>query len=124
MTLLAALVTLFLAAPATPVEDFTGKWSGSFTIVADDGTPREQQIFMDLKHTGADLTGTAGPSAEKQWTISGGKVDGAKVTFSVQSDGPLIQFALTLENGRLKGDASAEQDGRKLSAKVDAGREK
>lgn len=80
-------------------------------------------LLAYLKHAGADLTGTAGPSLEKQWTISGGKVDGAKVTFAVQSDGPLIQFALTFGNGRLKGDATAEQNGRKLSAKVDAGRD-
>lgn len=124
MTLLAAIVSLLLAAPAPQVENLTGKWSGSFTIMADDGTPREQRIVMDLKQTGAEISGTAGPSAERQWTIAEGKVDGPKVTFNVQSDGPMIQFALTLANGRLQGDATAEQDGRKLSAKVDAGREK
>lgn len=125
MTLLTAFVSLFLiGAPVTAAEDLTGKWSGSFTIIGEDGSPNDERIFMDLKQAGAELSGTAGPSAEKQWAIAKGKVDGASVSFQVQSDGPLISFALTLSEGRLKGDASAEQDGRKLSAKVDAGREK
>jgi hypothetical protein len=78
---------------------------------------------MDVKQKGTDLTGTAGPSAENQWPLKG-TVNGNKLTFEVQSDGPLIKFALDFAEGHLKGDANAEQDGKKLSAKVDMQRSK
>jgi len=46
------------------------------------------------------------------------------VVTNTQSDGPRVKFTLTLVEGRLKGDATAEQDGQKMSAKVDVGRSK
>jgi hypothetical protein len=85
-------------------------------------------MHMVAKQTGADFTGTAGPSAERQWQIVKGKVattkEGTTVTFDVASDGPVIHFELKLVEGRLKGGAKAEQDGRKLNAEIDLGREK
>jgi hypothetical protein len=123
----AALITLVLAlvpAGVPAAEDFTGKWSGVFSMIAPDGSARDEKIFLDLKHAGAALTGTAGPALDKQWPIVKGAVDGNKVTFEVQSDGPLVKFTLTFAEGRLKGDAAADFEGQKLSAKVDAERVK
>lgn len=124
MTFLAAILSfLFVFAPAAVAEDFTGKWSGSFTVAAPDGTPRDEKIFLDLKHKGADLAGSAGPTAEMQWPVTKGLVDGTKLTFQVQiPEGPLMQFTLMFAEGHLKGDAAAEFQGEKLSAKVDAQR--
>jgi uncharacterized membrane protein YkoI len=120
-------VLSLLVAPGAAQENLTGKWSGSFTIAAPDGTSREQGIELNLTHKGTDLTGTAGPDAGRQWTITNGVVAGTKATFQVQENasGPLISITLTLTNGRLIGDASGEDDdGRKLSATIDAGRVK
>ncbi len=121
-------VLALLAAPVAPlqsaVQDFTGKWSGSFIATMPDGTTDNDTIVLDLKQKGTELTGTAGPSEKQQWPLIKGKVEGAKLTFDVQSDGPMVRFVLTFADGHLKGDAAAEHDGRKMSAKVDAQREK
>ncbi|HYN09871.1 MAG TPA: hypothetical protein VES67_20980 [Vicinamibacterales bacterium] len=124
MTRLATLVVLIVSlVSVSAAQDFTGKWSGSFVVTRPDGTLDTDGIYLDLKQTKTELTGTAGPSAEKQWPLKG-KIEGGKLLFEVQSDGPLIKFTLTLIDGHLKGDAAAEQEGKKLSAKVDAERVK
>ena len=113
------LLALLLIAPVAGAQtDLTGTWSGPF-IMTLDGETRDHTAFMILKQKGTELTGTAGPTAEQQWPILKGKVDGASVEFDVQSDDPLIHFSLKLVEGHLKGEAKAEQDGRKFSATVD-----
>jgi hypothetical protein len=123
MKRLAVLIGLvLLVVPVLAAEDFTGKWSGAFVTTGQDGSTKDETILLDLRHKGTELTGTAGPSAEKQWPLSKGTVDGNKLSFEVQSDGPLVKFALTFADGHLKGDAAAEFEGQKMSAKVDAQR--
>jgi len=121
--LLGLIALILLVVPVTAAEDFTGKWSGSFLASQPDGSTSNDTIYMNVTHKGTDLSGTAGPSLERQWPLKG-KVDGNKLTFEVQSDGPLVKFALNFAEGHLKGDANAEQEGMKLSAKVDLQREK
>lgn len=130
MTRRAALLVLALvlspvlhAAGVPGMQDLTGKWDGTF-IVSVNGQQDDDKIHMVLTQKVAVLTGTVGPSPDKQWTILNGKIDGAKVTFDAQSDGPLVKFTLALVEGRLKGDALAEMDGMKMTAKVDAARSK
>ena len=118
----------FIVAPVasfgSAVQDFSGKWSGAFVTAGPDGAARNERIFMDLTHKGAELSGTAGPTLERQWPLKG-KVEGTQLTFDVQADGPMtVKFVLNYADGHLKGDAAAEQDGQKLSAKVDAERTK
>jgi hypothetical protein len=108
------LVTALFAA----ADNVTGKWTGSF-VVTRDGETKDSTAYMELKQNGTELTGTAGPSVEQQWTIQNGKVEGNKLTFSVQSDGPLVKFELTLADGHLKGEAKAEQEGRSMKAVLD-----
>lgn len=133
MTRRAALLALALATlalspvlhavqTAKPV-DLTGTWTGSF-VISMNGEQRDDVAFLVLTQKGAALTGTAGPSLEQQWPIADGKVDGTKVTFGAQSGGPVIKFVLTLVDGRLKGDATADDGGMVMSAKVDVGRSK
>ncbi len=75
-----------------------------------------------LTQKGETLTGTVGPNADQQWQIVGGKVDGTKVTFDVNAEGPMVKFTLAVVDGRLKGDARADMDGMTMTAKVDVGR--
>jgi hypothetical protein len=117
------------ALPAMAAEDFSGKWSGSFTGLDPSGQQMTEQIFMNLVHKGATLSGTAGPSAEQQWKIQNGKVDGVKVSFEVQGGGdtqggPLLKFAMSYAEGHLKGDVNAEMGEKKLTAKIDTTRVK
>ena len=130
MKKLALMFALLLVSfPVLAAEDFTGAWSGSFTGAGPDGQERTEQMFMMLVHKGTDLTGTAGPSAQVQWKIDKGKVDGNNVSFEVQgggdaATGPVLKFTLAFADGHLKGTLSADQGTIKLSAKVDTTRVK
>jgi len=115
---------LLMAPVLMSADDLTGKWSGSFVITSPDGEKKDAMAFMDLKQKGAELTGTAGESPDKQWTIQKGKVEGNKVTFEVQTDGPLVKLELELVDGHLKGEAKAEHEGRSMKAAVDLQRQK
>ena len=97
--------------------------STAIVITRPDGSPASERIYLDLKQTGAEVTGTAGPSAEKQWPLKG-KVEDGKLVFEVQSEGPLIKFTLAIADGHLKGDAAADHEGQKVTGKVDAERVK
>ena len=131
-----AFVTVLLLAPALfAAEDLTGKWTGSFVITMNGGAPRDDTAYMVLKHTGKELTGTAGPSADEQWSLSKGTVviageagrETTKVSFDVQPGegaGPLMHFELELVAGHLKGNAKAEQDGMTMGAVLDLTRVK
>jgi hypothetical protein len=115
---------LLLAPVLMAAEDLTGKWSGSFVITLPDGETKDAVAFMDLKQKGAEITGTAGESPDKQWAIQKGKVEGNKITFEVQTDEPLVKFELTLVDGHLKGEAKAEHEGKLMKAAVDLQRQK
>ncbi len=116
---------ILLVAPVLmAAEDLTGKWSGTFNISSSDGDTKDSQAFVVLKQSGTELTGTAGPNSNEQWPILKGKVEGNKVTFEVQSDGPLVKFELTLAEGHLKGEAKAEHEGKSMKAAVDLQRQK
>ena len=126
-----ALVVAFALCvlPAIAAEDFTGKWSGSFSGTDPNGSPVNENVVLNFIHKDSELTGTAGPTAERQWKILNGKVKGDSVAFEVQGGGdtqggPLLKFALTFADGHLKGDVNAERGGEKMTAKVDLTRVK
>ncbi|HEY2932109.1 MAG TPA: hypothetical protein VGK99_10215 [Acidobacteriota bacterium] len=102
--------------------DISGKWSGSFVTTNPEGETRQDKAFLKLKQEGSEITGTAGPNEEKQWAIRNGKIDGTRITFEVQTDEPLMKFDLQVVDGRIKGEAKAEKDGRTLKATLDLGK--
>jgi hypothetical protein len=119
------VATSSLSAFQTKPVDLTGTWTGTFTPT--EGNPGGAHIVLAQK--GADVTGTAGPTAEQQVAISNGKVTTVKgvtsVTFdATQNNGMVMKFDLKLAEGRLKGTAKAERDGRTREAAVDVGRGK
>jgi hypothetical protein len=123
VALLIAAATLS-AFQAKPV-DLTGVWTGTFTRSG--GQPGG--AHLELTQKGASLTGTAGPSADRQNAIANGKVSTVKgvtsVTFDApQANGPTMKFDLKVVEGRLKGNVTAEADGKKLEAVLDVGRAK
>jgi hypothetical protein len=127
LALLCAFV--LLALPAAAAEDLTGKWSGGFTGIGPDGNPMTENVYVNLIHKGADLTGTAGPSADRQWNIENGKADGDKIAFDVHGGGdsqggPVLHFSLAYADGHLKGDVKAQHGEMTLSGKVDITRVK
>src|SRR5262245_39060983 len=125
---LAVLVTAssaLFAAQAKPV-DLTGVWTG--TLTPSGGSAGGAHLA--LKQKGAELTGTAGPGAEKQTAIANGKVSTVKgvtsVTFdATQSSGAVMKFNLKVVEGRLKGNVTVEANGEKRGeATLDVGRQK
>jgi hypothetical protein len=104
-----------------------GKWSGSFSLTRPDGTNDDGTAYAVLKQEGGQVTGTAGPDEEHQWTIEKGAITGNKVTFEVKSteDGTIFKCNLVLEGDHLKGPITAlAPDGQAMAAKVDFSRVK
>jgi len=90
--------------------DLTGTWTGKFSVVSQG--EKEEGAYVILKQTGTELSGSVGPSAERQQTINKGTVvtskDGTAVTFDTGRPGHVIAFELKLVDGRLKGTAKDE----------------
>ena len=123
IALLIAASTLS-AFQAKPV-DVTGVWTGTFTPSGSEA----RGAHLDLKQKGTELTGSAGSAADRQSPITNGKITTAKGVTSVsfdatQPNGLVMKFDLKLVDGRLKGSVTAEADGKKLEAVLDAGRAK
>src|SRR5215207_1238402 len=113
-TLAAVAFLLLTMVPAQAQKtDLTGKWSGTLTRTAPDGRTQSIDFMFDLTQKGKELTGTAGPSADRQWAIEkGGTVDGARVKFRVQQpEGAMRTFTLALIKDRLQGEMLAQPPG-------------
>jgi len=127
LALVAALlvaVSTLSAFQAKPV-DLTGVWTG--TLTRTDGS---SSAYLDLIQKDADLSGSAGPAADRQSAIAHGKISTAdgvtSVTFdSTQPSGAIMKFDLKLVEGRLKGRVTLEANGAiRGEATLDVGREK
>jgi hypothetical protein len=132
MKTLAAIVLVALsfvpAVTAAQATDLTGNWNAKFTLTAPSGQTQSITFTFHFTQKGKVLSGTIGPTPERQWKIEKGVVDGAKVTFQVQQlDGqkPLRSFMLTHAKGRLQGTQKlALPDGQTAEVTVDAERAK
>ena len=90
-----------------PAPNLTGTWLGK-AIATKDGAPgSEEGLYAVLQQVGADVTGTVGPSADRQQDITKGKVtttkDGTTVAFDTGRSGHVIHFELKLIDSKLKG---------------------
>ena len=123
-----ALTALALvpAAAAAQATDLTGTWNAKFTMTRPDGTSQSITFTFHFTQKGTVLSGTIGPTPERQWKVEKGVVDGAKVTFVVQQpEGPTLRsFTLTHAKGRLTGTMKLERGGETGEATVDAERAK
>jgi len=109
-----------LSALTLSAAEITGKWSGSFDITNSDGETKADTAYMSLKQNGGEVTGTAGPNADKQWTIQKGKLDGQKLTFEVlMEDGGTLVFDLTFDGSSIEGNVKGTgSGGEQMSAKT------
>ena len=127
MKTLAAIALLILTAGPTHAQkpSLTGKWTGTLTQTAPDGRTQSIEFMFVLTQKEKELTGTAGPNADRQWAIEKGTVDGTKIKFQVQQpDGPLRTFTLALIEDRLQGEMLAVLNDQSFTTKVDLGRAK
>jgi hypothetical protein len=122
-----ALALMIPAGVAAQAKDLTGNWNATFTLTAPDGRTQSINFTFHFTQKGKVLTGTAGPTPERQWKVEKGVVEGAKVTFVVQQPdgGPLRTFNLTHAKDRLTGKQQLQApDGRKAEVDVVADRAK
>jgi hypothetical protein len=121
-----AALALAPASAAAQATDLTGNWNAKFTMTRPDGSQQSITFTFHFTQKGKMLSGTVGPSPERQWKIEKGLVDGAKVTFVVQQpEGPTLRtFTLTHAKGRLTGTMKLERGGDTGEATVDAERAK
>lgn len=122
-----ALIALVLVPAAVAAQTtVTGTWNAKFTATRPDGTTQSITFTFHLTQKGKELTGTIGPTPERQWKIEKGVVNGTKVSFQVQQPdgGPLRTLTLTHAKGRLDGVMKLERDGQSAEVKVEAERAK
>ena len=128
LTALVLVVLALIPAPAAAqAANLTGQWNAKFTMTRPDGQTQSITFTFHFIHKGKTLTGTIGPTPERQWKIDKGVVDGGKVTFQVQQlpDGPLRTFDLKLVKDRLQGSQHLEaKTGQTADVTVDAERAK
>lgn len=117
----AATASAFQAKPA----NLTGSWTGTLTP---DGGGTPGSGYLVLKHTGKELTGTAGPSAENQAPITKGVVtptkEGTTATFERPTGSGVMLFELKLVKDRLMGTLTMVSGDQKRTATADFQRAK
>jgi hypothetical protein len=101
------LAATLLAAVASLAGDFSGRWQGKLSVNGDE-TPG----YLVLKQDGQQLTGTAGPDAQKQVRLDKGMVEGDQATIEASPGSSVLKFVLRLKDDKLEGDVF--EDGNKI----------
>lgn len=112
------ILLLALTAATLFAADATGTWTGSLIVPREDGTERESPAHLVLKQDGTKLTGTAGPNADEQHPIQGGKVEDGAISFAVEHGESVMKFVLKLTDAEIRGDVSREREGKTDRAKL------
>jgi len=120
-----------LAASLGAAQDVTGRWSGTFTFVAD-GQTQQTGVYAVLTQKGTELTGTIGPEERIQYSITNGKIEVTKdavvLTFAAARTNRDVSFTSTydlrLVRGRLVGKAKIVSEGKTTEADMDVQRAK
>jgi hypothetical protein len=112
------LLALVLAAvvPAADL-DVSGRWSGTMKMT--EPAPRDGTAMLLLKQSGASITGTAGPSEDRQLPISDAKIEGSKFTFHVQAEDVDFTFVMKIEDEHMTGQVTGTQNGQQLKISLD-----
>ena len=123
-TLLLFIVVAALAGIAIADTNVTGKWSGSFNVMDENGGTKESTAVLMLKQSGSEITGTVGPDEGEQHAITKGKIDGDKITLESADGNVSIKLDLALAGDRITGNVNAVGEGRNIKGKIDVMRAK
>jgi len=115
-----ALICLLLLGALTLVAaDLSGKWHGNLAGTTSDGEARSDELQLDLKVDGHNVSGTLSVNPDHPFTIRNGRLDDGKLTFEVLMEDP-VAFNLVYDGNRIRGNAVGTfKGGEKISAKVD-----
>ena len=111
-----SIALLLLLAVALMAADISGKWTGA---VKGDLEAEGQTAELNLKQSGAEITGTAGSSGGESWPIQNGKFEDDRVTFDITADEIPVHFELRLEAEHLKGTVTYQEGGQKHTVSLD-----
>lgn len=103
-------LTLFVCA-AVLFADVSGKWAGTLTRA--DG--HDGPAYMVLKQEGNTVTGSGGPNAERQYTITKGHIEGDKLTLRIEEHD--MEFELTVKGDEISGEVRHEGERGKIALK-------
>ena len=122
--LLFLVLAVIAAGIAIADTSVTGKWTGSFNMIAPDGQTKDGTALLLLKQSGTEITGSVGPDEGEQHPITKGKIEGEKITLLVEDEGRTIKFDLVLAAERITGDVNMAREGETAKAKIDVTRAK
>jgi hypothetical protein len=94
------VLLLMLVATSVWAADVTGKWTGSMVLNGGETDPANAH----LKQNGSVVTGTMGPSDEKQFPLTRGSIDGDQVTIEARPGPKVLRLTMKLEGTKLTGD--------------------
>lgn len=104
---------------AKPVVNIAGKWTGSFELIFPNGKSERETAWFDFVQNGNDVSGTAGPDAEKQTPIANGKISGKRLSFEMSvRAGTILIFDLILDENHLRGEATGDSADAKIKINV------
>ena len=116
-------LVLFALTAVSLLADVSGKWTGTIRLATpDDNGESEKTAYLVLKEADGKITGTAGPDASEQFTISEGKAEGGRVTFQIAEHG--MTFDLKENGDELTGNVLRERDGQTQKATLKVKRDK
>src|SRR5438105_5279599 len=115
--------SLALFAITLSAADLSGRWNGAYDVTISDGDAMKGRVYMVLTQNGSEITGTIGPDEQQQSRILNGKVDGDRITFETQTEGPLMRFDLRLEDDHIRGEGTGTVQDTKIRAKIDLTRQ-
>ena len=121
MKLLSCIFLILAIAMTAAAADVTGKWSGSFTVTGPDGSAGDSNpAFLILKQSGSTFTGTAGSEEGEQWPIENPKMEGNKISGTVNpGDGATYTVSLTINGDRMTGEVTVAQGGQTMKGKIE-----
>jgi hypothetical protein len=106
--MLAAIATVLLTLAISAPTDIKGKWDGTVTSQAEDGSTRTDTALLILDQKDTTVTGSIGGSEADQIPIATGTIEGNKVTLTATSgSGREFRLELTVENDEMKGTVTA-----------------
>ncbi len=96
----------------------SGTWFGEFNVTNPDGKVSHDTAVLILQENGASLTGSAGPTVDRQSPMTAGKVDNGQVRFHLDAAGGM-DFSLRPDAGHLLGTATINGPKGPMKAEVD-----
>jgi hypothetical protein len=117
------LLCLAAAAAVVCAADLSGKWTGTAEFVNRGGETRKGPMLITLKHTGDTITGTAGPTPERQFEVTKAKLEDDKLTFElVEGATQKTLVEVTVKGDEMTGEAKMQREYGVIPAKLSAKR--